>query len=108
MKTKRVSRSKKALLEEAIAPIPQAGWVKSVLTTGISSVVALSFILFAAGSVVAMTSLAVPEITASGTDTTVPHNVNITRGPAVLGDSIVNTAAINDAALEAADPVGAM
>ncbi len=108
MKTKRGSRSAKALLEAETAPIQRTGWVKAVLTTGISSVVALSFILFAAGSVVAITSVAVPEITASGTDTTVPHSVRITRAPAVLGVSTINAAAINDAALEATDPVGAI
>ena len=83
---------------------PPSAWslVKSVFTDHISSVLAVAIIVLAAGSAMAVTVLAVPELAADNS-APVAHSFALGPMPQVLGDSTTAVAApvIDDSSLEA-------
>ena len=79
------------------APAPMTGLAQSIIGAQISSVVAVAFVLFAAGSIAAGTLAAGPELAAYNDVALAP----VASHARVLG---VTTSVIDDSALEAGDP----
>ena len=84
---------------------PQSSWAKDIFNAQISSLVAMTFVAFAAGSVMAMTAAATPEVAMGGSDSAVA--VRHIQKPQVLGESTIQNI-IDDSALEAGDPTGSL
>lgn len=105
MKTPRKSSRRKSSRSEQAPSVPQlpaSNWLKDVCFAPISSAIAIAFVIFAAGSVMAVASVSNAELMPTG-EVAVHHQSHTM----VLGDS-TSQPVIDDAALEAADPMATL
>jgi hypothetical protein len=108
--------SKKGSYKEEPEPqTPSLGaLVKHLMSAAISTPIAFAVVIFAAGSVTAMTSLAYPEISTNNDSSVVVHHVAMAKTKSeVLGDSTTVASQqpvpiVDDSALEAGDASGAI
>lgn len=82
-------------------------WLKAIMHAKINSLVAIAFVLFAAGAVAGTSAVAGSEIEIASSEAPVVRVSTFHAQSRVLGDTTVEVQSIvEDSALEAVDPVG--
>lgn len=101
---------KRGMEQDSKPAFSLGAWVLTVFTKPIGSVMALAFVFFTAGSVMAMALAAAPEVAAVNDNIVLVQPVHLPPKPAsaVLGDSTTATVVIDDSALEATDPTASL